>query len=57
MPYLKIKKSKILKNLSERNDVPKLFIADTKRPKAEFRDCPNVHVACGLMPSEFSKYD
>ena len=34
-----------------------LYVEKPKRTKAEFRDCPNVHVACGLMPSRFSKDD
>ncbi len=27
------------------------------RERAKFRDYPNVHVACGMLPSEFSSDD
>ena len=33
------------------------FVEEPKRTKSEFRDYPNVNVACGMMPSEFSKDD
>lgn len=43
--------------LKKRNDVPTKFVNEPTDTKAQFRDYPNVHVACGLMPSEFSKND
>lgn len=39
--------------LKKRNDIPFFFPNDFKERPA-FRDSPNVHVAIGLMPSEFT---
>ena len=41
------------KELEKRNDIPFYFLNDFKE-RPIFRDSPNVHVAVGLMPSEFT---
>ena len=44
------------KELGKRNDIP-LFFPDDFKERPIFRDNPNVHVAVGLMPSEFTSDD
>lgn len=42
--------------LKKRNDIP-FFFPDDFKERPTFRENPNVHVAIGLMPSEFTSDD
>lgn len=44
------------RELGKRDDIP-FFFPDDFKERPIFRDSPNVHVAVGLMPSEFTSDD